>query len=148
VVKYHLGARLPAQNTGLTRDTIFNVFILIFFMLITCDGRSAQRSGARGAELPSRLRPILKDMQADCRSYILRMLQRRMQDNEKPPPIADLIREVEATSAAPFCAQTRAARAELDEGSTRLLDRSYTQYVSELQRRYGHLTCSYAAREE
>jgi hypothetical protein len=141
VVKYQLGHRLPAKNTGLARDTIYGFFTLVFLVLLAFDGKSNR------ADLPPHLRPWFANMKAACRAYIVEQLRTRARDTEKPPPFADFIRDLRRYPQRPFSDSVRNERARLDAHSLRVLDEKYRDYVTELDTRYGELECTRVPRE-
>ncbi|EXJ56123.1 hypothetical protein A1O7_09054 [Cladophialophora yegresii CBS 114405] len=148
VLKYQLGQHLPAKNTGLARDTIYDFFLLVSLILLTFDAKSnnRQRSGYR-AGLPAHLRPLLADMTAACRAHIVEQLRTRTGDLEKPPPFADVIRDLRRNPSATFHRGLVEDRRELDIHALRMLDERYTAFVTELDTRYGDLRCTRVARE-
>ncbi|ETI21665.1 hypothetical protein G647_08012 [Cladophialophora carrionii CBS 160.54] len=148
VLKYQLGQHLPAKNTGLARDTIYDFFLLASLILLAFDWKSnnKQLSGNR-AGLPPHLRPLLADMTAACRAHIVEQLRTRTNDLEKPPPMADLIRDLRRNPSAAFRGDIVEDRRRLDVQALRMLDERYRAYVTELHTRYGDLRCTRVARE-
>lgn len=137
VVKYHLGNCIPAKNTGLARDTIFGLFMLIFLIAIAFDGTDRRQGTTDRIHLTSDLSALLAKMKAAARTYIIDTLHARANDNEKPPPFKDVVRDLRRTPNAPFKRGIRDERAALDASSQRLVDEWYREYVTELEGKYG-----------
>lgn len=160
VVKYHLGNRAPAKNTNLARDTIFSFFVLIFLIFLTIDaaghgsgdngdGGAAQAAAGGVAALPSHLHPLTEEMRSTYRTHIVDQLRARTHDNEKPPPLADLIADLRRhpMTGVAFSRSIRNERARLPPQDLRMVDNACAAYLAELEANHGALEVRVVSRE-
>lgn len=152
-LKYHLGNKLPARNTGLARDTIFGLFVLTFLILLTLNGddstsTDAQINGGGTRPISPKLQSLFTQMQSELRGYLINQLRTRVNDNETTlPQFGTLIEELKGDPTVAFHGPVMGERARLDDNDLNELQRGCDVYLRGLEARFGELAPNVQFRE-
>jgi len=146
-VKYHLHHKMASKDTGLARDAIFGVFLVLFLICFSFN-ITPKKTEERNTAVAGPHAKLLRRMQQESRGYILQRLDAVAREDEvAPPSFHTLVAELQGDRDRALSDQTREDLGSLSDDEKLQIRRLYDQFLIRLDREYGHMRVDNVPRE-
>lgn len=146
-VKYHLHHKMPSKDTGLARDAIFGVFLLLYLICLSFN-ITPRRTEENNEVDAGQHTNLFRRMQDESRGYILQRLDAVARESEVvPPSFRTLVAELQGDRDRALSNRTRESLGLLSDDEKLQIRELYDEFLRRLDREYGHMRIDNVPRE-